>query len=62
MKNSGRKNNAIPSARRCSRAGGPFLGAMVTDLDGPLLLAEDREHALTFDEAGVHPPVAELWG
>lgn len=37
-------------------------GAMVTDLDGPLLLAEDREEPLTFDEAGVHPPRAELWG
>jgi L-alanine-DL-glutamate epimerase-like enolase superfamily enzyme len=37
-------------------------GAMVTDLDGPLLLAEDREHALQFDDKGVHPPVAELWG
>ena len=37
-------------------------GVMVTDLDGPLLLAEDREHALTFDESGVHPPSAELWG
>lgn len=37
-------------------------GAMVTDLDGPLLLAEDREHALKFDEAGVHPPTADLWG
>lgn len=37
-------------------------GAMVTDLDGPLLLAEDRDNALTFDEAGVHPPEAALWG
>jgi L-alanine-DL-glutamate epimerase-like enolase superfamily enzyme len=37
-------------------------GAMVTDLDGPLLLAEDRENALTFDDAGVHPPEAALWG
>ncbi|WP_397542852.1 N-acetyl-D-Glu racemase DgcA [Roseovarius salis] len=37
-------------------------GAMVTDLDGPLLLAEDREHALEFDAAGVHPPSRELWG
>jgi len=37
-------------------------GAEVTDLDGPLLLAEDREVALKFDEAGVHPPVAALWG
>ena len=37
-------------------------GAMVTDLDGPLLLAEDRENPLIFDDAGVHPPVATLWG
>jgi L-alanine-DL-glutamate epimerase-like enolase superfamily enzyme len=37
-------------------------GAMVTDLDGPLLLAEDRQNALQFDAAGVHPPVAALWG
>ena len=37
-------------------------GAMVTDLDGPLLLAEDRDNALTFDAAGVHPPAAQLWG
>ncbi|MCR9126397.1 MAG: dipeptide epimerase [Rhodobacteraceae bacterium] len=37
-------------------------GAMVTDLDGPLLLAEDRAEALTFDAAGVHPPTAALWG
>ncbi|KPA23479.1 L-Ala-D/L-Glu epimerase [Shimia sp. SK013] len=37
-------------------------GAMVTDLDGPLLLAEDRDTPLVFDEAGVHPPCAALWG
>ncbi|QEW29174.1 L-Ala-D/L-Glu epimerase [Roseovarius indicus] len=37
-------------------------GATVTDLDGPLLLAEDRDKPLTFDEAGVHPPSAALWG
>lgn len=37
-------------------------GARVTDLDGPLLLAEDRDHALRFDDSGVHPPVAALWG
>jgi L-alanine-DL-glutamate epimerase-like enolase superfamily enzyme len=37
-------------------------GAMVTDLDGPLLLAEDRDNALKFDAAGVHPPEAALWG
>ncbi len=37
-------------------------GAMVTDLDGPLLLAEDREHPLQFDEKGVHPPTPDLWG
>lgn len=37
-------------------------GAMITDLDGPLLLAEDRENGLRFDERGVHPPDAALWG
>lgn len=37
-------------------------GAMITDLDGPLLLAEDREVALAFDEAGVHPASVALWG
>lgn len=37
-------------------------GALVTDLDGPLLLAEDRDTPLKFDDAGVHPPQAALWG
>jgi L-alanine-DL-glutamate epimerase-like enolase superfamily enzyme len=37
-------------------------GAMIVDLDGPLLLAEDRDMALTYDAAGVHPARAELWG
>lgn len=37
-------------------------GAMVTDLDGPLLLAQDRDEPLIFDEAGVHPPTPGLWG
>jgi len=37
-------------------------GAAVVDLDGPLLLAEDREAPLRYDEAGVHPPDAALWG
>ncbi len=37
-------------------------GARVVDLDGPLLLAEDRDDALKFDGEGIHPPVAALWG
>jgi L-alanine-DL-glutamate epimerase-like enolase superfamily enzyme len=37
-------------------------GAKIVDLDGPLLLAEDRDAALVFDKAGVHPPSRELWG
>ena len=36
--------------------------AMVTDLDGPLLLAQDRNHPLKFDTAGVYPPEKALWG
>ena len=37
-------------------------GAAFTDLDGPLLLAEDRDPPLGYDTAGVHPPAAALWG
>ena len=37
-------------------------GCEVVDLDGPLLLAEDREPPLRYDAAGVHPPEAALWG
>lgn len=37
-------------------------GAQVTDLDGPLLLAQDRRTPLLFDAAGVHPPEPALWG
>ncbi|MEM9972608.1 MAG: N-acetyl-D-Glu racemase DgcA [Pseudomonadota bacterium] len=37
-------------------------GAQIVDLDGPLLLAEDREVPLKYDAAGVHPPEAGLWG
>ncbi|PIE06818.1 MAG: dipeptide epimerase [Rhodobacterales bacterium] len=37
-------------------------GAMVTDLDGPLLLARDREVPIRYGEAGIFPPEARLWG
>jgi len=37
-------------------------GVEVVDLDGPLLLAEDRVPPLDYDEAGVHPSRPELWG
>ena len=37
-------------------------GAVFVDLDGPLLLREDRDPPLLYDEAGVHPPEAALWG
>jgi L-alanine-DL-glutamate epimerase-like enolase superfamily enzyme len=37
-------------------------GAAFTDLDGPLLLAEDRVPPLDYDAKGVHPPKADLWG
>ncbi|WP_419914934.1 N-acetyl-D-Glu racemase DgcA [Hoeflea sp.] len=36
--------------------------ADVVDLDGPLLLAEDRENPLLYDDMGVHPSTRELWG
>lgn len=37
-------------------------GVSVVDLDGPLLLAEDRDVPLVFDDAGIHPPQSALWG
>ena len=37
-------------------------GAQIVDLDGPLLLARDRTAPLRYDEHGVYPPTAELWG
>jgi L-alanine-DL-glutamate epimerase-like enolase superfamily enzyme len=37
-------------------------GAGVVDLDGPLLLAEDRDVPLRFEGSVVHPPEPALWG
>ncbi len=36
--------------------------ARFVDLDGPLLLAKDREHGLVYEGSVVHPPKANLWG
>lgn len=37
-------------------------GAEMVDLDGPLLLAEDRDPPLWFDNSEVHPSDVALWG
>ncbi len=37
-------------------------GAAFTDLDGPLLLAEDRDWPMFFDDEGIHPAPSALWG
>jgi len=37
-------------------------GVEVVDLDGPMLLAQDRAVPLVYDAEGVHPPSPELWG
>jgi L-alanine-DL-glutamate epimerase-like enolase superfamily enzyme len=37
-------------------------GAEYTDLDGPLLLAQDRTPPLHYDTQGAHPPQPALWG
>lgn len=37
-------------------------GAKVIDLDGPLLLAEDRNPGFSFDGSLMHPPLPALWG
>ena len=36
--------------------------ARFVDLDGPLLLAHDREPGLIYEGSTVHPPVPALWG
>jgi len=36
--------------------------ATFVDLDGPLLLSQDRPHGLFYDESWVHPPSKDLWG
>jgi hypothetical protein len=37
-------------------------GAAFVDLDGPLLLAHDRQPGLRFDGSIVFPPEPDLWG
>ncbi|RXF74992.1 N-acetyl-D-Glu racemase DgcA [Hansschlegelia zhihuaiae] len=37
-------------------------GAAIVDLDGPLLLARDREHGLVYEGSLLRPPVPALWG
>ena len=37
-------------------------GAGFVDLDGPLLLAQDRPEGLRYDGSLVYPPQADLWG
>lgn len=37
-------------------------GASYVDLDGPLLLAEDRPNALRYEGSTIYPPTSELWG
>jgi L-alanine-DL-glutamate epimerase-like enolase superfamily enzyme len=37
-------------------------GADFVDLDGPLLLARDREPGLRYEGSLLHPPPRELWG
>ena len=32
------------------------------DLDGPLLLAHDRQHGLRVEDGTIYPPEPELWG
>jgi hypothetical protein len=36
--------------------------AQYVDLDGPLLLARDREPGLVFDGSVIHPFGPDLWG
>lgn len=38
------------------------MQSQFVDLDGPLLLAKDREHGINFVGSEMHPPSRELWG
>jgi L-alanine-DL-glutamate epimerase-like enolase superfamily enzyme len=38
------------------------MQSQYADLDGPLLLAEDRAHAIRFEGSEMSPPERELWG
>lgn len=37
-------------------------GASFVDLDGPLLLGEDRANGLRYEGSTMYPPLADLWG
>jgi hypothetical protein len=37
-------------------------GVEFVDLDGPLLLARDREHGLRYEGSLVYPATSALWG
>ncbi len=37
-------------------------GAAFVDLDGPLLLARDREPGLAYEGSRIAPPSPALWG
>lgn len=37
-------------------------GAVIVDLDGPLLLARDCDHAIRYEGSRMFPPSAALWG
>jgi len=37
-------------------------GADFVDLDGPLLLAQDRDPALFYEQCHIYPPSPDLWG
>jgi L-alanine-DL-glutamate epimerase-like enolase superfamily enzyme len=36
--------------------------ARFVDLDGPLLLARDRDHGLRYEDSLVYPATPALWG
>ena len=36
--------------------------ARFVDLDGPLLLAQDRDRGITYEGSIMSPPPAALWG
>ena len=61
LRRDGRLHGGDQPRHGAGRAAGAGVARYV-DLDGPLLLARDREPGLRYEGSLLHPPQAALWG
>ena len=52
----------IAELRQKARALRDAIETRFVDLDGALLLKQDRDHGLHYDGSLLHPPLPQLWG